>query len=168
MAARTGEKRQPAGSRVPWSRRPVAAAPATGTTYSATPGSVRAARDAVTRLARDAGASELALADIRLAVSEASSNAVTHAFAAPGVAGSTFAVAAALYGSVLSVWVTDEGRGCAETDPSAGAGVGLSVMAQLCERLELGVLPDGRTQVELRFALERSGHRNGGRIDRAA
>jgi hypothetical protein len=54
---------------------------------------------------------------------------------------------------LFSVWVTDDGQGVTPTVPSPGLGLGLEVMARLCERVVIGVLKDGRTQVEMRFDL---------------
>ena len=93
------------------------------------------------------------IADIKLAVGEALSNAVFHAYAASGVRGQTFTVSTVADGPLFSVWVTDGGQGGTPDLPSAGLGLGLQLMAKLCQRLEIGVLNDGRSQVELRFDL---------------
>jgi anti-sigma regulatory factor (Ser/Thr protein kinase) len=111
------------------------------------------ARRQVVREAREAGASPEALAAIELAVSEASTNAVVHACPSPGTRGETFTVATASQGTSFSVWVLDEGRGDVPSHPRPGAGLGLKLMARLCERFLIGVLNDGRTQVEMRFDL---------------
>jgi anti-sigma regulatory factor (Ser/Thr protein kinase) len=138
---------------VAWKRRPVAPAAAPARTYPATADAVPAARGAVARSALAAGACEPALADIKLAVGEALSNAVFHASAASGARGDSFTVATAAARPLFSVWVTDEGQGGTPELPSSGLGLGLPLMAKLCQRLELGVLADGRSQVELRFDL---------------
>jgi anti-sigma regulatory factor (Ser/Thr protein kinase) len=138
---------------VAWKRRPVAPASAPGTTYAATAEAVPAARGEVARIAVEAGASKPALADIKLAVGEALANAVFHAHAGGEVRGESFTVATAAAGPLFSVWVTDEGQGCTPDVPSSGLGLGLPLMAKLCQRLEIGVLADGRSQVELRFDL---------------
>jgi serine/threonine-protein kinase RsbW/stage II sporulation protein AB (anti-sigma F factor) len=138
---------------VPWSRRFARPAPGPLATWPATPDSVADARREVVLLARAAGASDEAQADIELAVSEACTNAVLHAFAASGVRGSTFTVSTGIRGGLFSVWVSDDGRGIAPDAPSPGLGVGLTVMASVSRSLHLGVLDDGRTQVEMRFAL---------------
>lgn len=136
-----------------WNRRPVAQAPTACATYPATSDAVHAARSDVARIARDAGASQEALADIKIAVSEASTNAVIHAYVSPGKHGATFTISTATNGPRLSVWVTDEGKGGPPDIPSSGLGLGLQLMARLCERVLIGVLKDGRTQVEMRFDL---------------
>jgi hypothetical protein len=51
------------------------------------------------------------------------------------------------------VWVTDEGQGVTPDGPSPGLGLGLELMARICERVLIGVVEDGRTQVEMRFDL---------------
>ena len=136
-----------------WHRRPVAPAPTPCRSYPATTEAVADARRHVVRLARGAGASEPALADIALAVSEASTNAILHAYSSPGTRGEMFAVSTALDGGLFSVWVSDEGQGGTPDLPSPGIGWGLELMRRLCERVLIGVLKDGRTQVEMRFDL---------------
>lgn len=121
-------------------------------TYPATSRAVGVARREVVRIARDAGASEGTLADIELAVSEAATNAVMHAYVAPGIRGETFAIATELEGSRFTVRVTDDGRGLAP-DANPGLGLGLELMARLCERLTVGVGDNGRTQVAMSFEL---------------
>jgi anti-sigma regulatory factor (Ser/Thr protein kinase) len=121
-------------------------------TYPATPRAVGVARREVVRVAREAGASESRLADIELAVSEAATNAVIHAYVAPGIRGETFTIATELEGSRLTVRVTDEGRGVAP-DANPGLGLGLELMARLCERFTVGVGEGGRTQVGMSFEL---------------
>jgi serine/threonine-protein kinase RsbW/stage II sporulation protein AB (anti-sigma F factor) len=123
-----------------WCRRPVALAPSPCLTYPATAEAVGAARRHVVRLAREAGASPGALADIELAVSEASTNAILHAYVSTGTRGEAFTISTASKGSLFSVWVTDEGRGATPNVPSPGLGLGLQLMARLCERLLIGVL----------------------------
>jgi serine/threonine-protein kinase RsbW/stage II sporulation protein AB (anti-sigma F factor) len=105
------------------------------------------------RIAQEAGATQAALTDIALAVSEATTNAILHAYASTGSRGEAFTVSTACKRSFFSVWIADEGRGGTPTVPSPGLGLGLQLMAQLCERVLIGVLRDGQTQVEMRFDL---------------
>jgi serine/threonine-protein kinase RsbW len=149
--SRSGE--MPAQRAVAWHRSPVAPAPTPCTTYPATAEAVGAARRQVVRIAREAGASKGALADIELAVSEASTNAILHAYASDGTRGEAFTISTACKRALFSVWITDEGRGGTPNVPSPGLGLGLELMAQLCRRVLIGVLKDGRTQVEMRFDL---------------
>lgn len=137
-----------------WHRRPVAITRSPQVTYPATPLAVGAARSDVAAIARAAGAPREVVADVRLAVSEASANAVIHAYTSAGARGDTFMVATRSQEAFLSVWVIDEGQGVTKPDDSTpGAGLGLALLARLCERLVIGVLEDGRTQIEMRFAL---------------
>jgi anti-sigma regulatory factor (Ser/Thr protein kinase) len=136
-----------------WYRRPIAPAPTPYMTFPATAEAVGAARTQVVRLAREAGASQGALADIELAVSEASTNAILHAYALTGTRGEAFTISTACKRGLFSVWVIDEGQGGTPNVPSPGLGLGLKLMAQLCDRVLIGVLKDGRTQVEMRFDL---------------
>jgi anti-sigma regulatory factor (Ser/Thr protein kinase) len=124
------------------------------TTYPATKRAVGLAQRDVVRVARAAGASESKLVDIELAVSEAATNAVMHAYVSPGIRGETFTITTAAEDTIFTVWVTDEGRGMAPDAANSGLGVGLKVMARMCEHLAVGVQDDGRTQVEMRFALD--------------
>jgi anti-sigma regulatory factor (Ser/Thr protein kinase) len=148
---RSGE--MPVHHEAAWHRRPVAPAPTPYTTYPATTQAVGAARRHVVRIAQEAGATPAALADIGLAVSEATTNAILHAFASTGNRGEAFTISTACKRSFLSVWITDEGQGGTSKVPSPGLGLGLELMAQLCERVLIGVLKDGQTQVEMRFDL---------------
>jgi serine/threonine-protein kinase RsbW len=150
LAAANGDRH---GTRPPWIRRPAIRAGPRCTTYPASADSVGAARRDVVRMARDAGASRDMLADIELAVSEASTNAVIHAYTLSGARGESFTVAAAFQGAQFSVWVTDEGQGAQSGARSPGLGLGLEIMTKLSDRLVIGVLDDGRTQVEMRFRL---------------
>jgi anti-sigma regulatory factor (Ser/Thr protein kinase) len=86
-------------------------------------------------------------------VSEAATNAILHAYASTETRGEAFTISTASNGSLFSVWVTDEGQGGTPNVPSPGLGLGLKLMARLCERLLIGVLKDGRTQIEMRFDL---------------
>jgi len=155
ISDRTGSRstRRPVQHDASWYRRPVAPAPSPCLTYPATAEAVGAARRQVVRLAREAGASPGALADIELAVSEAATNAILHAYASTETRGEAFTISTASNGSLFSVWVTDEGQGGTPKVPSPGLGLGLKLMARLCERLLIGVLKDGRTQIEMRFDL---------------
>jgi anti-sigma regulatory factor (Ser/Thr protein kinase) len=122
-------------------------------TYPADVDAIGAARKDVVGLARAAGAGEEKLADIELAVSEAVTNALLHAYTSTGARGDAFTIAISRDQPLFSVWVTDEGHGAPPESPSTGLGLGLDLMVQVCERVLIGVLDDGRTQVEMRFDL---------------
>jgi len=109
-------------------------------------------RHGVTRFAREAGASERLRRKVALAVSEACTNAVVHAYRR-GPAGS-LAVRAARRGRSLCVEVADDGEGLRPRSESPGVGLGTPLMAILADRLEIADNPDGHgTVVRLTFGL---------------
>jgi serine/threonine-protein kinase RsbW len=91
-----------------------------------------------------------ALADIKLAVTEACTNVVVHAY--PDGEG-PLGVAAWVRDSRLTVVVHDEGRGMLPRPDSPGLGLGLPLIATLAESLELGSGPNERTEVRMTFLL---------------
>lgn len=114
----------------------------------ATPEAVAAARARAGRTARDAGMTADAVDRVRLAVSEAVTNAVLHAY--PRGAGCVEVRLDADRGT-LCVEVRDTGCGRAGADPAtASAGYGLALMRALCDTLEVDDTPPG-TRLVLRF-----------------
>ena len=135
----------------PWAARRADRGPGPYLDWAATPGSIAPAREEIARRARDAGASEALVHDIKLAVSEACTNAVLHAFVTPDRTAETFAVSTAASGEGFAVWVIDGGRGAAPAARSAGGGMGLPLMAALSQTLDVGTLSEGGTQVHMTF-----------------
>jgi serine/threonine-protein kinase RsbW len=142
---------EPAGP--DWIRHAVARTDAPPAVWPATPESIAVARNEIARRAGEAGASDELLADIRLAVSEACTNAIQHSYVSGEARSQTFSVSTAARSGVFSVWVADEGRGVPASRPSPGMGIGLKIMSELAHDFRIGVLPDGATQVELHFDL---------------
>jgi serine/threonine-protein kinase RsbW len=92
------------------------------------------------------------LSDIKLAVTEACTNVVVHAY---DNAEGPMQVEASLEGDQeLVVIVRDEGRGIAPRTDSPGLGLGLPLIASLAESLELGRDGDQRTEVRMTFRLQ--------------
>jgi serine/threonine-protein kinase RsbW len=91
-----------------------------------------------------------ALADIKLAVTEACTNVVVHAY--PDGEG-PLGVNAWMEDDRLTVVVHDEGRGMLPRPDSPGLGLGLPLIATLAESLELGTGADDRTEVRMTFLL---------------
>lgn len=117
----------------------------------AEPRSVSRMRHAVVGFARTQGVPEATLGEIALAVTEAATNAVLHAFVDrnPG----TLALAAEPQHDALLVRVLDDGRGMQPRADSPGLGMGLPTMGQLAERLDLREGPGGRgTEVRMVFS----------------
>jgi len=121
------------------------------TSYEAVPESVGQARRALAELAELGGASEEDLERIRLAASEAVSNAVIHAYGHGGPGAVT--LTAAVIDAELTVIVADDGCGFGGAPESQGLGIGLAVIAQLCDSLSMIARSSGGTQMEMRFRL---------------
>jgi serine/threonine-protein kinase RsbW len=97
------------------------------------------------------------LSDIRLAVTEACTNVVVHAY--PDGSEGPLEVLATLGGKQLTVVVRDEGKGIAARTDSPGLGLGLPLIASLAERVELGHDEQARTEVRMTFSLSDSAER---------
>ena len=126
-----------------------------GRSVPATAENVAPIRHAVVALAREAGAAEDIQTDLALAVGEACANVVTHAYP-PGDVGSLI-VEAEIEGPCVVVSVLDQGRGMMPRPDSPGLGLGLPLIANLTDRLEIHDGPDGvGTQLTMAFALKRT------------
>ena len=104
------------------------------------PPSIKRARDAVAALAESSGASA---DDVKLAVSEAVTNAVVHAFRdrPPG----TISVTAEIDRGQLVVVVADDGSGMRPNPESAGLGFGISLITSLSGEARFDSSPNGLT-----------------------
>ena len=116
-------------------------------TFPGTPLGVAAARGEVEAIARDCGIDGLALGAVKLAVNEAVTNAVVHAYAQQE---GRIAVTVGLTGEALTVTVTDTGGGLAPRADSPGLGVGLPLIAQLADHLDVRS-DDKGTQIRMSF-----------------
>lgn len=92
-----------------------------------------------------------ALADVKLAVTEACTNVVVHAY--PDGDG-PMSVSAGLSNGSLTVVVSDEGRGILPRPDSPGLGLGLPLIATLASSLELGTNDHDQTEVRMIFELD--------------
>lgn len=97
------------------------------------------------------GIDEGILADVKLAVSEACTNVVVHAYDGEGAGLLDVDVTATP--DSLGIVVRDQGRGMAPRADSPGLGVGLPLIASLADSLELGSGPHGGTELSMSFAL---------------
>lgn len=118
-------------------------------TYPAVPESVAEARDAVVDLATKAGADEQSLDAIRLATSEAVTNAVLYAYhdGHPG----PIHLSAAVSGDAVAVTVADEGGGVRPRLDRRGIGLGLAIIAQAANQLAISKRPGGGTELQMSF-----------------
>ena len=121
--------------------------------YPAVPEAVPAVRRALTAVAAGAGAGGERREEIRLAVSEAVTNAVIHAYR-DGEAG-RFHVTAAVVGDELWVLIGDDGRGLHAGNDSGGLGIGLSLISRLSDDFSIVTRASGGTEVQMRFDLNR-------------
>ena len=94
------------------------------------------------------------LADVKLAVTEACTNVVVHAY--PDGEG-PMEIAADVRDGRLTIAVRDEGPGMLPRPDSPGLGLGLPLIATLAETLELGRGGDEKTEVRMTFRLEPAG-----------
>ena len=113
--------------------------------------SVAIARNAMAEVARRVGAPE---GDVKLAVSEAVSNAVTHAFRGrePG----TITVNAEQGQGRLQIRVSDDGIGMTPNLESTGLGFGVSLIARVTSEVQLDSSRKG-TVVRMAFDTNRGG-----------
>jgi anti-sigma regulatory factor (Ser/Thr protein kinase) len=109
-------------------------------------------RRAVDDYAASGGVGERRREDIALAVSEAVSNAVMHAYAGRDAPGEV-RVDAWIADGLLHVTVGDEGAGMAPRLDSPGLGLGLALMGQIADRLRLEDSPGSGMRVRMSFAL---------------
>jgi serine/threonine-protein kinase RsbW len=128
-----------------------------GRTVPAVAENVASLRHAIVNLAGEAGAEEPVRTDVALAVGEACANVVVHAYP-PGDIGPLIVEAAVVdNGREMVVTVVDQGQGMTPRPDSPGLGLGLPLIANLSDRLEIQDGPDGvGTQVEMVFLLKRT------------
>jgi anti-sigma regulatory factor (Ser/Thr protein kinase) len=118
--------------------------------YSAVGDSVPVARRALVAVAREAGADSEQLEAVALAVSEALTNAVVHAYPdRPG----QIRVSAWTASREFVVVIADDGHGLQAHSGSSGLGLGLGLIATLSDEFEIVQPPSGGTEVQMRFEL---------------
>jgi serine/threonine-protein kinase RsbW len=120
-------------------------------TFPSSPSGVGALRREVAAFARRAGMDEDGLGSVRLAVSEAATNAVVHAYRAETGDGE-LRVRAFVDASELVVVVADEGIGLAPRPDSPGLGLGMPLMASVTTSFQV-VSDDAGTEIHMAFAL---------------
>ncbi|HEY2632040.1 MAG TPA: ATP-binding protein [Solirubrobacteraceae bacterium] len=109
-------------------------------------------RHALGGLGEAFGVPESKLSDIRLAVTEACANVVVHAY--PEDMEGAMEVHANIDGPEMTVMVRDWGHGIRPRSDSPGLGLGLSLMAALAERVQLGHGTEEHTEVRMTFGLD--------------
>jgi serine/threonine-protein kinase RsbW/stage II sporulation protein AB (anti-sigma F factor) len=121
-------------------------------THRAIPGSVAVLRRKVAEFATRAGLPPSTVERVKLAVSEAATNVVVHAYhdaSEPGL----IQVEADLAAGELRISVTDTGPGLRPRPDSPGLGLGLAIIGQLADNFELLQGDSGGLCVLMRFAM---------------
>jgi serine/threonine-protein kinase RsbW len=114
--------------------------------------SVREAREVVVALAERAGAAPGRVCDIRLAVSEAATNVVMHAYQEQEHGGH-FRLLAVVGGEHLVILIEDDGCGLSCPAQRPGLGMGVKLMRKTAEQALFLTRQDGGSSVHLRFRL---------------
>lgn len=114
--------------------------------------SIERARQGIDRLVAGLGADDVVRRRVKLAISEAVTNVVLHAYIDAPSAGSVVVRARADDGG-LEVEVADQGRGLVPRTDSPGLGWGLRLMQLNATAMRVVGTPGGGTTVRLRFAL---------------
>ncbi|MDP1848290.1 MAG: ATP-binding protein [Solirubrobacteraceae bacterium] len=123
-------------------------------TYPALASQIPAIRRGVGGVARALGAADDALLQINLAVSEAATNAIQHAYRDRAAADAgDVRVVVHTEDDLLVVHIHDDGMGLTPRNDSPGLGLGLCLMAHETERFEIRKCDGGGTEVVLHFKL---------------
>lgn len=123
----------------------------------AVPASVPVLRSDIAAFARKAGVTEPLLSSVKLAVSEAVTNAVLHAYV--GRRTGQVRVAARIEHGCLTVEVSDDGSGMMPRLDSPGLGVGLPFIADTADALDISSSPRGGAQLTMTFELRQAARR---------
>ena len=115
----------------------------------AQPDQVRVIRQEVREFAVEHGATDPSA--VALAVSEAVTNAIVHAYADAPEPGDIEVIATRTGDDCLEIFVCDEGRGMLPRHDSPGVGLGLPLVATLAESFEVQARSGGGTQVRMAF-----------------
>jgi len=128
--------------------------PSASWTIAARPENVPFVRQAVLDFAADHGIVEPRLTDVRLAVSEAVTNAVVHAFPGRSEPGTVeVLVRVRADGRQVEVVVRDNGSGMAPRPDSPGLGLGLPLIRHLTDQFDHHEPAHGGTELWMGFKL---------------
>jgi serine/threonine-protein kinase RsbW/stage II sporulation protein AB (anti-sigma F factor) len=121
-------------------------------TLPAVPSSVTALRHEVADFVTAAGIGEPVLTGVKLAVSEAVTNAVVHAYVGAEHPGEV-RVRASVHDHEVVVTVSDDGCGMVPRLDSPGLGVGLPFIAHTADTLDIEHNAAGGTELRMSFRL---------------
>ncbi len=118
-------------------------------TLPARPENVAVVRHVLGAFAEALSLPDAVIEDMRLAVTEACTNVVRHAYAdgEPG----PVEILIRPVGATLQVIVSDEGRGLGPSDDNAGPGLGLPLIAALAHSLEIEEAPPSGSRLRMSF-----------------
>lgn len=119
-------------------------------TYEATPCAVAKARNRLAEFAAAAGATSAQVDAVRLAASEAMTNAVRHAYADGE---GEIQVNAAVVSGELWILIADQGVGLRPHADRPGLGLGLGLISQVSDDFAIVSRATGGTEVRVRFNL---------------
>lgn len=124
--------------------------------YPARPDSVGEIRKALQGFAKRCNVPRETVEAVTLAASEAATNVVVHAYRDAKHPGQ-IEVAAALAAEELWVIITDGGSGLRPRSDSPGLGLGLAIIAQMADGVDLVKPAAGGLELRMRFAVTRPG-----------
>jgi serine/threonine-protein kinase RsbW len=124
--------------------------------YLAVAESIPHARSAITQFALRSGITGEPLEDVRLALTEAATNVVKHAY--PELGTGVFYVTAAVAAEELWVLVSDDGCGYRASSQVPGLGWGLTLIAKLSQEYVITERGTGGTEVRMRFPISPDGN----------
>jgi len=116
----------------------------------AVPASVTALRGDVAEFLTRAGIVDPLLTGVKLAVSEAATNAVVHAYVEAAEPGEV-RLAASIEGDRVTITVADDGCGMVPRLDSPGLGVGLPLIAHTADTLDIEEGAEGGTLLRMSF-----------------
>ncbi len=123
-------------------------------TIPAEPREVGRLRSEVVSFAADHGVREPPIGDLKIALSEAMTNVVVHAYEQGHVGNVDVSVAVDVPGREVTVVVADHGQGMNPRADSPGMGLGLPLIGNLASELRIAPAPSGRgTEVRMLFEL---------------
>lgn len=123
-------------------------------TIPAEPRQVAQLRSAVVSFAAEHGVREPPIGDLKLAVSEAMTNVIVHAYDGRDPGSVDVSVSVDLPGREVTVVVADEGLGMNPRPDSPGMGLGLPLIGNLTTTLQISTPPGGSgTEVRMCFEL---------------
>lgn len=113
------------------------------------------ARRAVVDWAKRHVGDRAVLSDIALAITEATTNVVLHAYRDREVPGMVM-IEAQSHDDHVRLYVRDDGTGLAPRVDSPGLGLGLGLIAQVADAADVRTPESGGTEVMMRFNLARA------------